>query len=159
MFCRILITLLAAILLIPLAAPGAEVNTSWETLAGTAKIGRKIVITRMNSASLEGKLVSVGDQSITIQQRDGNQAIPRADVFRVRYVRGGHPPLLGALIGAATGAIGLWAADRATSDKPRANEAVGLGMVLGGAAGAIVGACVPEGATLFQVPGRPILRR
>ncbi len=143
------------ILLTPLSIFGAEINSSWESLAGVAKVGHKVEIKRMNLTTVQGKLVSIGEQSITIQQRDASKTIPREEVFRVRYARGGHPVLIGTIVGAAIGAISLWAVDRGTSDKPRAGEAVGLGIFLGSGAGAIGGALVPDGAILFQASDRP----
>ena len=152
---NLLAALRFAILLTPLSVFGAELNSSWVSLASIAKVGHKLEITRTNSATSQGKLVSVGDQSITIQQRDGIKTIPREEVFRVRELRGGHPVLLGTLIGAAIGAVSLWAVDRGTSDKPRAGESVGLGIFLGAAPGAIGGAWLPNGVILFQAPVRP----
>ncbi len=143
------------ILLAPLSVFGAELNSSWESFASIAKIGHKVEITRMNLAKFQSKLVSVNDQAITIQQRDGNKTISREEVFRVRNVRGGHPVLIGTIVGAAIGAVSLWAVDRGASDKPRTGEAVGLGISLGAGAGAIVGASLPDGAILYQASGRP----
>ena len=138
-----------AFLLTPPAALGAEINHSWDALVGVVKTGSKIVVTRVNSATLEGKLVSIDDQSITLQQRGGKQSIERTDVYRIRYARTGHPVIYGALIGAAVGALSLWAVDR-RSTHPTADEAVGFGIILGPPAGAIVGAVLPHGAPLYE---------
>ena len=141
-----------AAVLTPFAASGAEINRSWDTLVGAVKTGNKIVVTRKNSASLEGKLLSIDDQSITIQQRGGQQEIARADVFRVRYARAGHPVVLGTLIGAGSGAVILSAVDRG-SKHPQPGEAWRMGMLLGALAGAIVGAPPRHGAPLYEAAG------
>jgi hypothetical protein len=130
-------------------ASAAEVNRSWEELVRVLKTGNRIIVTRTNSASLEGKLISIDGQSITIAPKSGTQTIERRDVHRVRTARSGHPVLYGTLIGAAAGSVTLWAIDHASS-KPRPGEAAGLGLFLGAPAGAIVGAMVPSAATLYE---------
>jgi hypothetical protein len=132
-----------------LAASAAEVNHSWDELVRALRTGNKIIVTRRNSASLEGALVSIDGQSITIRQRTGSQTVERRDVYRVRTAHSTHPTLYGTLIGAGAGALTLWAIDRASS-KPRAGEAVGIGMVLGAPVGAIVGAVLPHASTLYE---------
>jgi hypothetical protein len=141
-----------AFLLTPCTAPGAEINHSWDALIGVVKTGSKIVVTRVNSAILEGKLASIDDQSITVQQRGGKQSIARTDVYRIRYARTGHPVIYGTLIGAAVGALSLWAVDH-RSPHPTADEAVGFGIILGAPAGAIVGAKLPHSAPIYQAAG------
>jgi hypothetical protein len=132
-----------------LAASAAEVNHSWDELVGALKTGNKIIVTRGNSASLEGKLVSIDGQSITIRQRTGSQTIERRDVYRVRTAHSRHPVLYGTLIGGGVGALSSWAVSR-SSGKPDAD----IGGVLGAAAGAIVGATLPHSTTLYEATER-----
>lgn len=143
-----LAALLAAVA--ALAAFGAEVNQSWETMTHAAKPGNRVVITRINTASLEGTLRSIDGASMTIEHAAGTETIPREYVFRVRSggTRGRHA-LYGALIGAGAGALTLWAIDRGSSI-PHTGEAVGLGIFLGGGAGAIAGVAMPAGTTLYE---------
>ena len=142
-----------AAVLAPLASSGAEPNHSWDTLVSAVKAGSKIAVTRMNSAVSEGTLFSIDDQSISIQESGNKHAIARADVLRVRSAgaRRRHA-LYGVLIGAGSGALILWAVDHG-SKHPQADEAVGIGMLLGIPAGAIVGAAFPDGALLYEAPG------
>jgi hypothetical protein len=135
-----------------------EVNHCWETMASAVKIDRKIVVTpRMGSGSLTGKLLSIGDQSITIQQPGGDLAIARVDVLRVHYARFGYPAVVGALAGAAIGGPGGWAADHGSAHFHPA-EAIEMGTILGAAAGAIVGkllhaivgALLHKGASIYE---------
>jgi hypothetical protein len=135
-------------------ASAADVNRSWEQLVRVLRTGSKIIVTRANSASLEGKLVSIDGQSMTISQPAGNQTVERRDVYRVRTARSGHPVIYGTLIGAGAGALTCWAVDRGSS-KPRAGEAVGIGMFLGAPVGAIVGATLPHAATLYEAAPAP----
>jgi hypothetical protein len=88
--------------------------------------------------------------------RDGNKTIARTDVFRVRYARAGHPVLCGTIIGAAVGVLSLWATERG-SKHPQNDEAVGIGILLGAPAGAIVGTALPHGAPLYQAVTRSTL--
>jgi len=146
--------LLAAVAMLPAGAEG--VNHSWDALVRSAKTGRKVEVTRMNSASVQGKLLLIDAQSITIQRADGKHAIGREDILRVRYERAGHPVLYGTLIGAAVGILSLCASER--GDKAHQyDEAVGFGIILGAPAGALVGALLPRGATLYEAaaPAKP----
>ena len=138
-----------------------EVNHCWETMASAVKIDRKIVVTpRMGSGSLTGKLLSISDQLITIQQPDGDLAIARVDVLRVHYARFGHPSLLGALAGAAIGGLREWAAELAHRGSAHFNpaEALEMGIIFGAVAGAIVGtllhaivgALLHKGASIYE---------
>jgi hypothetical protein len=131
-------------------ARAAEPNRSWEALAGAVKIGREVVITRMNSADVAGKLVAIDGLSIIVRQSESNLNIPRDDVFRVRYpgARKRHAGY-GALIGAGLGAVVLVAIDRG-SKQPHTREAAILGSFLGAPVGAILGATLTNGETLYQ---------
>jgi hypothetical protein len=146
----VLVTILAT-LFFPFVASGAEINRSWDTLAGTVKTGKKVTVMLMNSSSVEGKLLAIDSHSITVQQLAGPQTIEAAEVFRVRYagIRKRHA-VYGTLIGAPCGAVALWGIDRSSSH-PRAVEAAVLGALFFGLpGGAIAGAAVPIGPPLYE---------
>jgi len=146
----VLVTILATLFL-PVVASGAEINRSWDTLATTAKAGKKVTVTLMNASSVEGKLLAIDSRSITVQQPGGSKTIGAEDVFRVRYagIRKRHA-LYGMLVGMPVGAISLWAIDR-NSDKPNAVDAAVLGAVFFGLpGGAIAGAAMPIGPPLYE---------
>ena len=75
--------LLAAVTMLPAGA--AEVNHSWETLAESVTVGKSVVVKRMNSIQVEGKLLAIGADSITVRWKKNSETISREDVFRVRY--------------------------------------------------------------------------
>jgi hypothetical protein len=146
----VLATILAALFL-TFAASGAEINRSWDTLAGTVKTGKKVTVMLMNSSSVEGKLLAIDSHSITVQQLAGPQTIEAADVFRVRYagIRKRHA-VYGLLLGMPCGAATLWAIDRGSSH-PKAAEAAVMGAIfIGLPGGAIAGAAAPIGPPLYE---------
>src|SRR5512147_1826136 len=86
----------------------AEVNQSWQQLMERLKPGKKIVVTQMNGKKVEGKLVSVSEEVVTIaeQYRDATVAVAREDVFRVRIADTRQKrTLIGLGIGTAAGAV------------------------------------------------------
>lgn len=139
---------LSAAFFMPLAVLGGDVNRSWDVLAGAVKAGQKVTVTRMNLANVDGKLLSIDGQSITVRQATGPQTIQRADVFRVRRpsARGCHA-LYGALIGAGAGAAILVATDK---QPKQTSEAVAMGVILGGLAGFVAGYAIPVGPPLYE---------
>jgi len=133
-------------LLFAASASGAEVNHSWEQLLATIQSGRKIIVTRMSSANLEARLISIGDQSITVQQSDGPRVIPRNEVFRVRYAPARpRNAALGALIGGAGGALVF-----TVCESERKAEAAAMGAIFGLIGGAITGGALRSGPPLYE---------
>jgi hypothetical protein len=139
----------AALTMLP--ACGAEVNRSWETLVETLKPGRKVVVVQHTRKQAEGKVLSLTNESLTVQVSRQPLTVQREDVFRVRIadIRRRNT-LIGMAIGAATGAI-IWGV------AGRDNQNVG-GYALGGAIlgvgpGAAVGGSVPTGSPLYEAPG------
>ena len=139
-------------------ALGAEENNSWDNLSKSLKAGKKIRVVRTNLASLEGKFVSISDESITIEETRQTKSIPRSEVFRVslagqRSRRAG----IGAAIGAASyaGAVAImYAAKRDVWDFTAGETArfVVLGSALGAGIGAGIGAALPANRTIYRAP-------
>ncbi|MGD0199201.1 MAG: hypothetical protein ABSD27_00470 [Bryobacteraceae bacterium] len=149
--------------LAPALAVCAEPNRSWETLMQSLQPGNTVVVTRMSSAQLEGKLLGITTESISVKWNGQPQVVPREDVYRVRManIRRRHT-FIGMALGGAGGAVlGAVVAAKTNSggtihfvDIP-----VGIGAVVGGATGAGigagVGAALPLGPPLYQVAGPP----
>jgi hypothetical protein len=154
----------------PVAAAGVETNRSWDTLVGTVKTGRKVIVTLLNSTNVEGNLLAIDTHSMSVEQPGGPQAIEAADVVRVRYagVRKRHIAH-GMLIGMAGGALALVVSDQHSSHPSTKVEAAVLGAIFVGLPfGAIGGAVVPIGQPLYEAanvvrkrcrPGAHPLRR
>ncbi len=141
-----------AALFLSVAVYGAETNRSWDTLVGTVKTGKKVVVTLMNSTNVEGKLLTIDLNSISVEQPRGPQVIEATDVFRVRYagVRK-HKIVHGMLIGMVSGALTLAIIDKQSSHPSTTVEAAVMGAIFFGLpAGAIVGAAVPIGQPLYE---------
>jgi len=129
----------------------AKNEHSWEAMASGFRIGRKIIVTpKMGSGSLTGRLRSISDHSITVQEKNGDITISRTNVLSVRQARIGHPALYGALAGAVFGGFFLWITEIG-SGHPQYAEAFGMGSFFGAPVGAIIGALCPA---IFQ----PLLR-
>jgi len=141
-------------LVAPILLAGAERNRSWDVLVQSLKTGKSVVVFRMGGGHVEGKLLAIDGNSITVKERGQPQVIPRGDVFRVRYANiRRRNTLVGMAIGTAAGA-GIFAA---TSQSRRG--AAGAGAMFGVAFGALGGGVVPIGAPLYQAekplkPGR-----
>lgn len=131
------------LLLIP-AMLCAEVNRSWDTLAATIDVGKKVVVTRMNGSKAEGELLGIDGDSITVQVKKAGERIPREQAFRVRYadIRMRNT-LLGLLIG-----FGVGAAIGAKSGGG-GYAALGVGGV-GAGIGSATGGALPIGAPLYE---------
>jgi len=130
-------------------------------MAKGVKIGRKIIVTpKMGSGSLTGRLLSIGDQSITVQESNGEITIARTNVLSVRHARTGHPALYGALAGAVLGGLFGWASEIGSSH-PQPGEAIGMFSFFGAPVGAVIGALFPaifgallRGAVIFAAADR-----
>jgi hypothetical protein len=137
--------LLAAVTMLPAGA--AEPNHSWEKLAESVTVGKSVVVKRMNSVQVEGKLLAIGADSITVRWKRKPEVISREDVFRVRYANTRRRnTLLGMAIGAGAGAV-LWAA---TSKYNRDLNALGGATVGGLLFGPIAGGVWPIGKPLYE---------
>ena len=137
--------LLAAVTMLPAGA--AEVNHSWERLAESVTVGKSVVVKRMNSIQVEGKLLAIGADSITVQWKKKPEVISREDVFRVRYANiRRRNTLLGMAIGA--GVMAIWGSKQ---DYLGGADGALLGAVVFGVGpGAAVGGVLPIGAPLYE---------
>jgi hypothetical protein len=128
----------------------AEVNRSWEVLIEKLKPNEKVVVTRMNSGNVEGKLLGITADDITVRWRGQPQVIRREDVFRVRVadIRK-HHTLIGMAIGFGGGAI----IGAASASCCRGATAAGVGL-FGMGIGAAVGGALPIGEPLYQLEKR-----
>jgi hypothetical protein len=140
---------------LPILAAAGEVNRPWQVLMQSIEPGKTVVVTRMNSAQVEGKLLKIADDSITVQWKGQPQIIQRDDVFRVRKanIRRRHTLLCmaaGAGRGAVIGALSAESLDRNAKGQTTAEMAFGgLGL------GAAVGGALPIGAPLYRAE-RPV---
>lgn len=129
----------------------AEANRSWDTLVETVKVGKKVVVTRMNTSNAEGKLLAIDADTITVKLHGAPECIRRENVFRVRYadIRRHH-----ALIGAAAGFAVCFATGVTTEWKytglSRSEGGLFFG-AWGAGVGAATGALLPIGKPLYEV--------
>jgi hypothetical protein len=129
----------------------AETNRSWDQLTRNIRAGKKVVVTRMDKSKAEGRLIGITAESIKVHTGVIHKAeteVRREDVMRVRYA---DIRMRNTLIGLAAG-VGLGAAIGAASDSSNdaamgALAAAGLGGI-----GAAVGAVLPIGKPLYEVP-------
>jgi len=126
---------------------------SWDNLK-TLRPGQKIEVVDMKLKSLKGTFVSFSEEAISLCVKDGEVAVQRADVLRVRdreHSKRGRNALLGLGTGLATGLV-VGAALDTSEIMGGAQGTMKAGLTpLGGAAGAAIGAAVPSGArTIYR---------
>jgi len=143
---------LFALSIAPALAASAEVNRSWDVLLQSLQPGKKVVVTRMNSGNVEGKLLETTADSITVRWHGKPQVIQRDDVFRVRIadIRRRHT-LWGMAIGTGAGAIIGASVDTARGPAATVFGLFGIGI------GAAVGGALPIGRPLYQAE-KPVRR-
>jgi len=134
---------------VPALAVCAEPNRSWDVLVQSLQPGRTVVVTRMNLAKVEGKLLGLSADSITVRWHGQPQVVQKADVLRVRIanIRRKHT-LIAMGVGAAVGAV-LGAA----SSKYNQGANALAGAILGVPFGAIAGGVAPIGKPLYEAAG------
>jgi outer membrane lipoprotein SlyB len=143
----------------PWITPGQTNQAAWENLSAL-QAGQKIDVAVNHSKKITGTFVSISDSAITVQEGSGPQAVQRQDVRSVKLAKREHL-VRNSLVGAALGA-GVGAAIGAATDSPckpgqsfcinpvNRGEAAGLFAVVGGVAGAIVGAVIPNHKTIYR---------
>ena len=141
--------------MVPALAFCAEVNRSWDVLIQSVQPGRTVVVTRTNLVNVEGKLLAISADSITVRWHGDSTVVQRADVYRVRIanIRRMHT-LAGMAIGMGGGAL-IGAIAVKTERGP---VAFGFGL-MGLGIGAATGGALPIGPPLYQVekpPKRPV---
>jgi hypothetical protein len=152
--------ILVCAMAIPCVASGQTDHASWDNL-NKLHAGQKIQVVKMNSKKDFGALVSVSVTAISLQGKDGQQSIQRADVRSVKLMENRHRlrnAIVGGAIGAGTGAIIGAAAGGPTcnSSQPFCLNVVGRGgtagifAAIGGVVGAVIGAVVPSHETIYR---------
>jgi hypothetical protein len=133
--------------IMPVLVAGADRNRSWDVLVQTIKPGKSVVVKQMNSIQVEGKLLAIDADSITVRKGRDSRVIRRDDVLRVRYANiRRRNTLIGMAIGAGAGA----AIGATQSDSEFGGALIGVGL------GALTGGVLPIGAPLYEaeVPAR-----
>ncbi len=142
--------LLAAAAMLPAGA--GELNRSWELAAQILRPGAEVVATTMAGGQVEGKLLSITPDSISIVTSERpDTTLAREDVFRVREagVRRRHA-LIGGVIGAVPlGILTAGAARMASGNSAAVAGGLG-GALMGFGVGAAAGAAVPIGPPLYE---------
>jgi hypothetical protein len=144
-----------------LSAQGKQ--AMWENL-NALRPGQKVQIVEMNSKTESGTFLSVSGTAISLQEKDGEQTIQRQDVRTVKIPkRPNHlrNSLIGGAIGAGVGA-GIGAAvyhpcenhpplnDQCSFDIGSRGLDAAFGGVVGLVGGAVVGALLPTGKTIYR---------
>jgi len=144
-----------AILIAPALANGAEPNRSWDTLVQSVTPGRSVVVTKMTSAAVEGKLLEITADSIAVRWHGSKEIIRKDDVFRVRIanLRRRHT-LLGLAGGAAAGAA-MGAAVGGSSSGGSAGIGAAAFALASLGVGALVGGVLPIGDPLYEAQRPP----
>ena len=83
------------------AAQQAGSDPAFERMRTKLKAGNRLTVDLMNGSTVEGRLVDVGADTLSISTATGERRLPRLDVATVR--RHGHGILLGSVIGAGVG--------------------------------------------------------
>jgi len=155
--------LLICVLGVPSASWAQTNPSSWENL-NALQPGEKIQVVEMNSKKASGTFVSVSDAAISLQEEGTQQTIPKQDVRSVKLMQNGHRvrnALIVAAVGAGAGA-GIGAAEYSKCSPSQSfciqpvgrGATAGIGAVVGGAAGAIVGALLPSHKTIYHASAR-----
>ena len=92
----------------------AGADPSFERMRAKLKAGNHVTVALQNGLSVEGRLVGVGPDALTVSTSGGECQLSRSDVMIFR--RHGHGIVLGTIIGAGVGlacgaAIGSWFAN------------------------------------------------
>jgi hypothetical protein len=152
--------ILFCLLIMPCVAFAQTDHLSWENL-GVLQVGQKIQVVEKNHKKDSGTFISFSDTTISLQEAQGQQTIQRQDVTSVKLMKRANlvrNAVIGGAVGAGIGA-GVGAAAYG-SCQPTINFclpsdarrlATGIFALIGGAAGAIVGAVWPSHKTIFRV--------
>ena len=133
-----LLSAILALVMAPVASSAQAPKDSWQNLK-QLQAGHKIKVVDMSLKAWEGRLVRVSDEAITIQAKQQEVTVERANVFRVtdlqRSRRGRN-----AVIGLLAGALIYAAANPGSGDD--AEHALSIAFM--GGIGAAVGAAIPH---------------
>jgi hypothetical protein len=136
------IVALLTIAMLPVTLAGGEGGQAeWQNIRQLSA-GQKIEVIKKDGKSLKGAFVASSDDSIRLQGKRQEVAVPRAEVLRVRTNpdRGRRNTWIGAAIGAGGGlAVGAGLSER-LSDFPNLKPAAyGLCAGVGALVGALIG--------------------
>jgi hypothetical protein len=139
------IALLAAALLGLNAAAQTPDRASWTNL-GQLKSGESVEVSTVKGQTLKGRFVKVSDDAISLERKQQEVAVPRAEVARVARRSGKQrkATLIGLAIGAGAGA-GVGAGAAQTLDRKSGGDFSNLKPAVIGAVcaiGALVGTVV-----------------
>ena len=129
------------------AALGAQTQQgSWSNL-NRLKAGQGIEVIESSMKRHAGKFVTVTDELLTLKENGSDVSVKREDVARVSTSSG---PKRGehALIGLVVGGL-AGAGIGAASGSPRGIAAL-VGVVIGAPSGAVVGAVLPAHTTIYR---------
>ena len=76
-------------------------DPAFERMRTKLKAGNRLTVDLMNGSTVEGRLIDVGADTLSISTDAGERRLPRLDVAAVR--RHGHGIILGSVIGAGVG--------------------------------------------------------
>ena len=161
------ILFLICVLGIPSASQAQTSQAAWPNLSAL-NAGWKIEIVEMNSKKHSGTFVSFSDAAISWQGTTGEQTVQKQDVRSVKLLENKHRrrnTLIGAAVGGGVGAsvgAGIGAATfHSCSSQPFCIQPVGeggqvgiaavVGLVAGGAVGAIIGALTHSHKVIYSV--------
>ncbi len=130
-----------------------EKKDSWENL-NRLRLGQKIEVVDLQSRSLQGTLLSFSEERISLRVGQDEVPVQRANVLRVvsRQPKRLRDAAIAAAIGVGAGlaiAIPIWITEGATVSPGI------LGPLIGGGAGAGIGAAVPLGSRTIYRTKKP----
>jgi YMGG-like Gly-zipper len=124
---------------IPLRAQGN--SDDWSRL-NSLESGNKLVVKLKNGRNVEGTFNSNSDSSLSLRVKGSNEEVRREDVSTVHRVSrksAGKATLIGAGVGAGTGAL-IGAVGSRESDFDKLDQAVTAGLtIIGAGVGAVTG--------------------
>lgn len=136
------------------SAQQAGGDPEFERLRTKLKAGNRLTVDLMNGSTVEGRLMDVGADVLSISTDTGERRLPRLDVATVR--RHGHGIILGSVIGAGVGlTCGILVGTIFTSEGADADPAIfGLTLLgLGIGAGIDAAANIPK--TVYRQSSPP----
>jgi hypothetical protein len=131
----------------------AEANHSWEALAGSMKLGRKVRVSLKDSTVARGELLAIDSRSITVRQAGAPRMIQATDVQQVRYAT--HRSRNTFLLTLAASGGFAWAADRTSSHPSSPEESITMGITFLGLPIGGVAAAVVHDRALYEAVPRP----
>ncbi|MFN0100734.1 MAG: hypothetical protein ACKV2U_01455 [Bryobacteraceae bacterium] len=132
--------------------PAAESN-DWSRVAGL-RAGTPVEVIHGSMKRAAGTVTEANDSGIGIETRNGTVSILRAETKRVTITTHSRKKraLIGMAIGAGAGAAAMTIAAKTADIDLRHDWIAAAGAVLGGAAGAGVGALTGGPVTIYRAP-------